>query len=35
MILETGELVTYDNVRIAGQIAMEAGGDFIEPPPAR
>ena len=30
VILETGELVTYDNVRIASQIAMEAGGDFIK-----
>jgi deoxyribose-phosphate aldolase len=30
MILETGELVTYDNVRLASQIAMEAGGDFIK-----
>jgi deoxyribose-phosphate aldolase len=30
VILETGELVTYDNVRVASQIAMEAGGDFIK-----
>jgi deoxyribose-phosphate aldolase len=30
VILETGELVTYDNVRIASQIGMEAGGDFIK-----
>ena len=30
VILETGELVTYDNVRIASRIAMEAGGDFIK-----
>ena len=30
VILETGELVTYDNVRLASQIAMEAGGDFIK-----
>lgn len=30
VILETGELVTYDNVRRASQIAMEAGGDFIK-----
>jgi deoxyribose-phosphate aldolase len=30
VILETGELVTYDNVRIASQLAMEAGGDFIK-----
>jgi deoxyribose-phosphate aldolase len=30
VILETGELVTYDNVRIASQIAMEAGADFIK-----
>ena len=29
-ILETGELVTYDNVRLASQIAMEAGADFIK-----
>lgn len=29
-ILETGELVTYDNVRLASQIAMEAGSDFIK-----
>jgi deoxyribose-phosphate aldolase len=30
VILETGELVTYDNVRLASQIAMEAGGHFIK-----
>jgi deoxyribose-phosphate aldolase len=30
VILETGELVTYDNVRLASQLAMEAGGDFIK-----
>jgi len=30
VILETGELVTYDNVRIASRIAMEAGADFIK-----
>ena len=30
VILETGELVSYDNVRLASQIAMEAGGDFIK-----
>ena len=30
VILETGELETYDNVRLASQIAMEAGGDFIK-----
>jgi deoxyribose-phosphate aldolase len=29
-ILETGELVTYDNVRLASRIAMEAGTDFIK-----
>ena len=29
-ILETGELVTYDNVRLASRIAMEAGADFIK-----
>ncbi len=30
VILETGELGTYDNVRRASQIAMEAGADFIK-----
>jgi deoxyribose-phosphate aldolase len=30
VILETGELVTYDNVRRAGWLAMLAGGDFIK-----
>jgi len=30
VILETGELVTYDNVRFASQVAMEAGADFIK-----
>jgi len=30
VILETGELGTLDNVRLASQIAMEAGGDFIK-----
>jgi deoxyribose-phosphate aldolase len=30
VILETGELVTYDNVRRASRIAMEAGADFIK-----
>jgi len=29
VILETGELVTYDNVRLASQLAMERGG-FIK-----
>ncbi len=29
-ILETGELVTYDNVRLASRNAMEAGADFIK-----
>jgi deoxyribose-phosphate aldolase len=29
-ILETGELVTYDNVRLASEIAMLAGADFIK-----
>jgi len=29
-ILETGELVTYDNVRLASRIAIEAGADFIK-----
>ncbi|MBG88669.1 MAG: deoxyribose-phosphate aldolase [Verrucomicrobiales bacterium] len=30
VILETGELDTYDNVRLASQLAMEAGADFIK-----
>ncbi|MBK7998948.1 MAG: deoxyribose-phosphate aldolase [Verrucomicrobia bacterium] len=30
VILETGELVTYDNVRLASNLAMEAGADFIK-----
>ena len=30
MILETGELATYDNVRRASWLAMLAGGDFIK-----
>lgn len=30
VILETGELHTYENVRKASDIAMEAGGDFIK-----
>ena len=30
VILETGELVTYDNVRVASRIAMDAGADFIK-----
>lgn len=30
VILETGELVTYDNVRKASDIAMHAGADFIK-----
>jgi deoxyribose-phosphate aldolase len=30
VILETGELVTYDNVHLASQLAMEAGADFIK-----
>src|SRR3954463_7551706 len=30
VILETGELSTYDNVRRASDIAMHAGGDFIK-----
>src|SRR5690242_14057030 len=30
VILETGELQTYDNVRLASEIAMQAGGDFIK-----
>lgn len=30
VILETGELETFDNVRLASDIAMTAGGDFIK-----
>ena len=30
VILETGELVTYDNVRLASEIAMSAGANFIK-----
>ena len=30
VILETGELSTYDNVRLASDIAMHAGADFIK-----
>lgn len=30
VILETGELLTYENVRKASDLAMEAGGDFIK-----
>tara|TARA_R110000868_G_scaffold304437_17_gene565322 strand:- start:53684 stop:54583 length:900 start_codon:yes stop_codon:yes gene_type:complete len=30
VILETGELHTYENVRKASDIAMDAGGDFIK-----
>ncbi|REJ83055.1 MAG: deoxyribose-phosphate aldolase [Bacteroidetes bacterium] len=30
VILETGELSTLDNVRLASDIAMHAGGDFIK-----
>ena len=30
VILETGELVTLDNVRLASDIAMAAGADFIK-----
>jgi deoxyribose-phosphate aldolase len=30
VILETGELNTYDNVRMASDIAMRAGADFIK-----
>jgi deoxyribose-phosphate aldolase len=30
VILETGELVTYDNVRRASHLAMDAGADFIK-----
>lgn len=30
VIFETGELQTYDNVRLASQVAMEAGAHFIK-----
>tara|TARA_B100000003_G_scaffold206935_1_gene223420 strand:+ start:3448 stop:4347 length:900 start_codon:yes stop_codon:yes gene_type:complete len=30
VILETGELVTLDNVRLASDLAMESGADFIK-----
>ena len=30
VIFETGELVTYDNVRLASELAMAAGADFIK-----
>ncbi len=30
VILEVGELQTYDNVRLASQIAIDAGADFIK-----
>lgn len=30
VILETGELETYDKVRLASDLAIEAGGDFIK-----
>ena len=30
VILETGELVTYDNVRRASWLSILAGGDFIK-----
>jgi deoxyribose-phosphate aldolase len=30
VILETGELQTYDNIRIASDLAMRAGADFIK-----
>lgn len=30
VILETGELETYDSVRLASRIAMDAGADFIK-----
>ncbi len=30
VILETGELVTLDNVRLASDLAMDAGADFIK-----
>ncbi len=30
VILETGELVTYENVRLASDLALDAGADFIK-----
>ncbi len=30
VIFETGELQTYDNVRLASELAMQAGADFIK-----
>jgi len=30
VILETGELLTYDKIRLASRLAMEAGADFIK-----
>ncbi len=30
VILETGELQTYDNIRLASEIAMRAGADLIK-----
>ena len=30
VIFETGELQTYDNVRLVSQLAIEAGADFIK-----
>jgi deoxyribose-phosphate aldolase len=30
VILETGELVTYDNVQVGSMLAMQAGADFIK-----
>ena len=30
VIFETGELLTYDNVRIASHLAMDSGADFIK-----
>ena len=30
VIFETGELQTYDNVRLVSQMAIEAGADFIK-----
>ena len=30
VIFETGELKTYDNVRLASELAMQAGADFIK-----
>src|SRR3954468_19569733 len=35
VILETGELQTYDNLRLGSEIAMRAGADFIKTAPGK